>query len=162
MATQWHLNLRFLPGVERAARYRFTLDYRFDPKVTIGLEANGLDQLLPRLTWFVTPATQSMPSVVAGITGDRLSTPTGQAMFVTFSKSINDVVTPFVGLKYGLDQQAVAFPFGANFSLGQSTFQALYDGNGTHLILTQSAKGINYSFMLARMRFPGIGISYGF
>ncbi|MEZ0326288.1 MAG: hypothetical protein ACAH95_10310 [Fimbriimonas sp.] len=162
VATQWNINHRYIPGVDRAAQYRLTIDYKFDARTTVGWEANGYNQLLPRMTWFVTPEAQSMPSVVLGITGDRLSTPTGQALFLTFSKRFGPV-TPFAGIKYGLDEQAVAFPFGVNISYGDNMFQAINDGRHTHLIVTHSAaNGFNFSFILARMRYPGIGLSYGF
>jgi hypothetical protein len=162
VASEWNLNLRYIPGVEREARYRGTLDYRFNPRLTIGLETNGIDEVLPRATWFVTPATERLPSVVIGVTADRLSTPRGHAIFFTFSKALTPNLTPFVSIKYSTDDQLVAFPFGANLTFGSNTLQGLYDGKNTHLIATHSRNGINYNLMLARMRHLGVGISFGF
>jgi hypothetical protein len=120
--------------------------------------------VLPRATWFITPATARTPSVVLGVTSDRLSTPEGQAYFLTFAKSVGDgTITPFVSTKYSSADRMIAFPFGASFRLGQDvTVQVLNDSNYTHLLASRPVGQANVTLMLARMRHLGIGVSFGF
>jgi hypothetical protein len=120
--------------------------------------------VLPRATWFITPEGAGHPSVVLGFTADRLSTPEGHAVFLTFAKSISGVpITPFASIKYSTDDRMIAFPFGANFRVAERlTLQALYDGNYTHALLSHSGTEFTTSLILGRMKHPGIGISFGF
>jgi hypothetical protein len=139
------------------------LDYRLRPNLTIGLEHTpSRDEILPRATWFALGETESRPNVVFGVASDRLSTPEGQAYFVTFSKTI-DRWSPFVSLKYSSDDGMVAFPFGLNIRASDRlTAQLQNDGNYTHALLTYSFDWANVSLMLARMKHPGVAISFGF
>jgi hypothetical protein len=131
----------------------------------VGLEYNpGIEELLPRATWFVSPEGPGHPSVALGFTADRLSTPEGHAVFLTFAKSIPGTgITPFASVKYATENRMIAFPFGASARLGEDLIvQALYDGNHTHLLLTRLEPGLTVNLILARMKHPGIGVSFGF
>ncbi|HZH97723.1 MAG TPA: hypothetical protein VEX38_02025 [Fimbriimonadaceae bacterium] len=141
------------------------MDYRVTPRFTAGVEYHpAVGEILPRATWFVTPQTDRLPSVVLGATSDRLSTPRGQAYFATFSKSFKgSPVVPFVSIKYGSDEGRLAFPFGANLVVSERlTLQGLYDGNYSHGLVTYRFADVNVSFVLARMKHPGLSLSFGF
>lgn len=122
-----------------------------------------MDEVLPRATWFASPMTAELPSVTLGFTADRLSTPEGHAVFLTFSKSLESWVTPFVSVKYSTEDKMFAYPFGANFRVSPDlTLQTIYDGNYTHALLSGAAGNGTLSFVLARMKHPGISYSIGF
>lgn len=149
----------------REARQRYTLDWRALPNLSIGLEHEPESgEVLPRSTWFICRERHDRPSVTLGFTSDRLSTPEGQAVFLTFAKSFKDSpVTPFASVKYGTDKRRIAFPFGANFSIRPEwTLQALYDGNHTHLLMTRLEEWGSMSLILARTKHLGVGVSFGF
>lgn len=185
---EWTMNYRFIAIGDEQSRHRLTLDYTVTPRLSIGLEtafsgdhshpqpsfgsnplrylgnSTGTAPVLPRATWFVTPETEFTPSVVLGFTADRLSTPIGQAFFATFSKAFPEArVAPFVSVKYNTHDRSVAFPFGANVSLtDRLTFQAINDGDYTHLLLTFLGDQVSPSLILARTRYPGIAVTIGF
>ncbi|MCG9894525.1 MAG: hypothetical protein MH204_03500, partial [Fimbriimonadaceae bacterium] len=120
--------------------------------------------LMPRFTWFVTPAAGELPSVVFGMGSDRLSIPRGQAFFLTFSRSIPGTpVSPFVSAKYATFTNRLAVPFGANVQLAPGlTFQGINDGEYTHLLLTRQLGDLGLTLLAARSRNLGIQINYGF
>jgi hypothetical protein len=135
------------------------------PRLTVGVETHPeIREVLPRATWFVTPATERTPSVAFGVTSDRLSTPEGQAYFLTFAKPVGDGrLTPFVSTKYSSADRMIAFPFGASLQAGhQVTLQVLNDGNYTHFLATRPVGQANVTVMLARMRHLGVAVSVGF
>lgn len=164
MATSWNLNVRWIGIDEKPARERLTLDYRLNPRLTAGLEINGVGEVLSRATWFMSPPVRDQPSLVLGFSADRLSTPKGHAVFLTASKAVTGArFMPFGSIKYSTFDGGVAFPFGTNVLLGdEMTLQALYDGNYTHLLLTKSGKGMTVSAVLARMKHIGVAVSVGF
>ena len=163
VATQWNLNVRYIPGVEKNARFRATADFRITPRFTIGVETSSAPETLPRATWFVTPESNDVPSVVLGVTADRLSTPKGEAIFLTLAKAIPGAsVTPFVSAKYSTDEKRTYIPFGANFTFDKILLQALYDGRKTHLIATHSFGNVNANVIYARLQYLGFGLSVGF
>lgn len=156
---------RWLASGPEDARRRWTLDKSLNPRLTVGLEYTpSQNEVLPRATWFATPAKGSLPSVALGWTSDRLSTPKGQAVFMTFSQHIPESpVTLISSLKWSTDKSRLAFPFGANLKLGdQAVLQAIHDGDYTHLLLTRIERGWSASFVLARTRYPGMHFSYQF
>lgn len=181
----WNLAVRYVAIDEVAARYRMSLDYRLTPRLSVGIERAGADQgdqqagefglgwlarsdgdalLMPRASWFITPEAGLWPSAVLGVGSDRLSIPRGQGYFLTFAKNVPETpFSPFVSLKYGTDKERLAFPFGINVRLDSiHTFQAINDGEYTHLLLTRIGDPVSVSFMLARSEYPGIAISFGF
>lgn len=119
---------------------------------------------MPRATWFVTPPRDEYPSFVIGVTSDRLATPKGQAVFGTISRSYFDgVVSPFVSLKYSTEAGTFAVPFGANIRFAEHwTLQGMNDGRHTHFLVTHLQDGVSYSFVLARSRYPGVSVGFGF
>ncbi len=184
----WTFGYRYVNMDDVKVRHRFTLDYRVSPRLSVGVERSGGDSslaevstfedglfdflrdsdgdapMLPRASWFVTPQGESTPSVVLGFTSDRLSTPRGQAFFATFSKSFSGVpVMPFVSVKTNSFGGKTAFPFGANWVIdGRHVVQAINDGDYTHLLFTRLEGKANVSLLLARTKYFGMTVSYGF
>lgn len=138
------------------------LDYRLRNNLTVGLEHDGESEVLPRFTWFAVPMTDKHPSLTIGMSSDRLSIPRGSAIFFTASKTVaGSSVTPFVSAKYATDTKDWAIPFGVNLMQNGNTLQAIHDGAHTHLIYTMPKKFGSVSFMLGRMKHPGLSISVG-
>ncbi|QYK54449.1 MAG: hypothetical protein KF824_06005 [Fimbriimonadaceae bacterium] len=182
------LNYRFIAINDPKSRHRFSLDYAVSPRLTIGLERSGTDDnpnptgefsdnptdwlrfsdgdalILPRFSWFATPEGKDHPSVMVGMASDRLSTPTGQAFFATFSKSIpGSQFTPFVSVKTNTTDGRTVFPYGVNFALkNDMVLQAINDGDYTHLLFTKMTNRAAYSLILARTRYVGFSVTVGF
>lgn len=165
IGTEWSISIRGIDSRDPETHWRTTLDYRITPKLAGGIEFNPhTREVQPRATWFVTPQTANLPSVVIGASADRLSTPEGHAVFLTLAKSFADSpITPFLSAKYSTSSRQFAYPFGANARLGKDiTLQSLYDGNYTHLLLTKSFGMSSASLIFARTRHWGFQFSIGF
>jgi YHS domain-containing protein len=187
LANRWTLSYRYVN--ERnwvAARHRVSLDYALSPRLAVGIERAGSDNashkartngllntlrfsdgdtaLMPRASWFITGDGRNHPSLVLGMASDRLSTPHGQAFFLTAAKSIpNSPLTPFISVKNNTWNGRTVFPFGANLRLAPGyTFQAIHDGDHTHLLLTKLGKNSTYSLLLAQSKYVGFAWSVGF
>lgn len=164
MASVWNLHVRWI-DIDGDARTRATLDYRLSPRLTAGLEANpDANEVLPRATWFALLQTEKMPSVTLGVASDRLSTPEGYAGFLTFARSLKGgCVSVFGSVKLSSINRAVAYPFGANFRLGDwHVLQVINDGNYTHALLTHLADDVAITAVWARMRHFGVQLGFGF
>lgn len=184
----WTVNYRFLAMDDVAARHRLSVDYAVASNFSIGLERSGSDTqtdlvpafgddpfgylsksdgdalVMPRFTWFVTPETASTPSVVLGAASDRLSTPRGQAFFLTFAKSFEgSPLTPFVSVKTNTYDGRTVFPFGVNWNFAPTwTLQAINDGDYTHFLATKMYDKAAVSLILARSRHIGFSVAFGF
>lgn len=187
-AGQWMASYRYIAIDDVKARHRFTLDYAVTPRLTIGLERSGSDTnpnpvpkftdrpgdylrfsdgdalVLPRFSWFITPEGEDHPSLLVGSASDRLSTPTGQAFFLTASKHIpNSPVTPFVSIKTNTTDGRTVFPFGVNYALPNNfVIQAINDGDYTHFLFTKMMDRAAFSLLLARSQYIGFSVTYGF
>lgn len=188
LPTLWTFSYRFVATPDESAQHRFVLDYRLTPNLSIGIEraggasgvgmypsagrdpygylrdSNANAPIMPRLTWFVTPETESTPSFVVGFTSDRLSTPRGQAYFATFAKSIPDMpLAVFASVKWSNFDDRVAYPFGFNWMIDRDwTLQTVNDGDYTHMLLTRIHDGAAYSLVAARMKWLGFMVTVGF
>lgn len=184
----WTFNYRYIAIDEVAARHRFSLDYAVTSNFSVGIERSGSDTqtdmvprfeddpwgylrksdgdspILPRFTWFVTPETASTPSVVFGTAADRLSTPRGQAFFLTFAKSFKgSPLTPFVSIKTNTYDGRTVYPFGVNWNFAPTwTLQAINDGDYTHFLATKMFDRAAVSLILARSRYIGFSVAVGF
>lgn len=142
-----------------------TLDRTLNRHLSIGLEYNPLTkEVQPRATWFISSEAHGRPSVVLGFSADRLAVERGHNVFLTFSKSYaGGKLLPFVSVKTTTMKPTLAFPFGLNANLGTGlTFQALYDSNYTHLLLTYSERDWSASALWARTRYWGVQVGYRF
>jgi hypothetical protein len=165
IAHRWTFNSRFIAIEDPDAAQRFTLDYRLNPQLSVGLEHTpSRQEFLPRASWFVVGQRGSVPSLVVGFASDRLTTPRGSAVFLTATRTeANSPIVPFVSVKYATEKDRFYFPAGFNVSLDEGwVFQTLYDGSHTHFVLTRTAGGATLSALLARHRYPGLQVGFGF
>lgn len=184
---KWTINMRYVAiNSPVSARYRFSIDHAVLPNLTLGLERAGGDisssvgnkqglfnylrrsdgnaPVMPRFSWFITPETKTTPSLVIGSVADRLSTPKGQAFFLTASKMITGAhLTPFVSVKTNSYEGKTVYPFGVNWAARNDlTLQAVNDGDYSHFLLTQVNGQTAYSLLLARGKYLGFSVSFGF
>lgn len=185
--TKYSLSYRYI-NIDKqiSARHRWTFDYAVSPRLSVGIERAGSDSLvgpintkgigtylknsdgdapiLPRMSWLATPESATVPGVVIGFTSDRLSTPRGQAIFLTAAKHLpGGPLTAFASIKTSTFGGRTAFPFGVNTMLAPSwTLQTINDGDYTHLLLSKVLGTSSYSLIWARTRYLGFGVSIGF
>jgi len=187
LANRWTLSMRYINERRHtASRQRISIDYALSPRLSVGLERSGSDDstgpkktngifntlrfsdgdtpILPRASWFITTEGKHHPSLVLGLTSDRLSTPHGQAFFLTAAHTIKGVpITPFVSVKTNSFDGKTVFPFGANLQVApRFTLQAINDGDYTHLLLTHLGQRQTMSIMLAKSKYLGFAWSVGF
>ncbi len=112
----------------------------------------------------MTPMQGLWPSVTLGAAADRLSTDRGHALFVTVGHGLGTLpIGVFASLKYSTWDRSFAFPFGANYMVAMgTTFQAVYDGRHTHLMLSHSFEHFGLTLHLARVKHPGLQASFRF
>ncbi|MCB0824974.1 MAG: YHS domain-containing protein [Armatimonadetes bacterium] len=184
----WTFTYRYVNIDDPKAQHRFSLDYAVNPRLYVGIERSGSDNavmpvprfqddpfdylrksdgdalILPRFSWFITPEGDNHPSLLVGMASDRLSTPRGQAFFLTASKHIKDTpITPFVSVKTNTWGGRTVFPFGVNVTLpNDMIFQGINDGDYSHFLLTKMANQQAYSLLLARGKHLGFVVSWGF
>lgn len=165
-----------------------TLDYAVSPRLTVGIERSGSDSstapvpnfsdapfdwlrfsdgdalIIPRFSWFISPEKAHHPSLLLGMASDRLSTPQGQAFFLTAGKSIpNTPASVFISIKTNTTEGKTVYPFGANFQLGNSfVLQAINDSDYTHILLTKLTPMASYSILWARTKHLGFQIGVAF
>lgn len=188
LAAKWMFGYRYVGTPEVGPRHRFTLDYAVTPRLTVGIERSGSDSrthpvipasenffdwlrtsdgdalVMPRASWFATPQGKNHPSVVFGMASDRLSTPHGQAFFVTFAKTIpGSSVTPFVSVKTNTYEGKTVAPFGVNFGFGNDhVLQVINDGDYTHWLFTRMLDKTAVSLLYAKTQYWGFSVSMGF
>lgn len=188
MGHQFVMTYRFVGIDDPKAQHRFTLDYAVTPNFSVGIERSGSDSrvgpnttlddgffdylrysdgdatILPRFSWFITPEKGWAPSLVFGAASDRLSTPRGQAFFLTAGHSIPGTkLFPFVSVKTNSFDGKTVFPFGLNIGLdGGYVIQAINDGDYSHFLFTKMMDHMHVSLLLARSEYIGFVVAVGF
>jgi hypothetical protein len=131
----------------------------------IGVEYNPLvSQVGPLFNYRLMREGPERPAIVIGTSSDRLGTPEGfQSYYVTVSKEVADGVGLYVGASYSEFEDKILWPAGASFVFDDHWSSLIsYDGRNFHPIVTYGWDRYSVSFLLARMRNPGVSISVGF
>jgi hypothetical protein len=95
------------------ARLRFTATYAINERLSLGIEANPLDDDYgPLANWRVLDETARRPALILGTSSDRIGTPSGRAVFATLSKDLESwsglPIAPYAGIAFG-DYAGIAF-----------------------------------------------------
>ena len=144
------------------------LVYRAHPDFKIGIEANILaDEVGLVANWRALRETRSRPAIIFGTSSDRIGTPSGQAWFVTASKSLHHVIglpiAPYAGASYSGYEDRVIYPFGVNVALPRGfSAMAMNDGVHTHLSASYARRNVSVTLLLVERRDPGITIGVTF
>jgi hypothetical protein len=162
----WTVSARFVDTDVDRARWRFTAQYRFTLRFQAGIEFNpGEGEIGPLANWIVLPESARYPMISLGTSSDRIGTQEGErAYYATFAKSFPSVgVAPYVSISYSESDDAINFPFGANYQIDDRFgVMGMYDGHKSHLILNYRHDNMNIGLMWIWLKRPGISVSWGF
>lgn len=128
--------------------------YQVTERLSIGLEANPIDDDYgPLANWRALDETETRPALIFGTSSDRIGTPSGRAVYGTFSKDLESIlgipVAPYVGVNYsGFDHDFDAIG-GLNIRWPEKiTSTHLYDGENIHHIIARDVESVNLGFLI--------------
>ena len=161
---RWSYGVRFIPNVIDRAKWRNTLTYQVNSRLSIGIEYNPIAKKGSPLANFVAiKETKNRPALILGTSSDRIGTPSGQSFYATFSKNLKRETTlpiaPYGGITYSSYQNrfrpiaGLNIQYPNNFS---STF--LFDGVHAHQLYNYNYKRHQFGFMLVKNK--TVGFSY--
>jgi hypothetical protein len=137
---------------------------RVSPRLQIGAEWNpAANELGPVANWVVSPESEHRPMISLGTSSDRIFSPPGyQSYYATFAKRVGKV-SPYVSLFYSEWERGFIFPFGVTIPLNEHwELLPMNDGRNTHVLLTHKLEKMSMSFMLVKMRHPGLSLGFSF
>ncbi|MCW5961520.1 MAG: hypothetical protein KIS76_15255 [Pyrinomonadaceae bacterium] len=165
---KWTYGTRFIPDIINRAKWRNTLTYQVNSRLSVGIEYNPLaGKLSPLANFVAVTETEKRPALILGTSSDRIGTPSGQSFYATFSKNLKREtglpIAPYVGLTYGTYENRVRPIGGLNIYLtkGFST-TILFDGVKVHPLLNYSNGRHQFGFMLAQGKKAGFSYSVSF
>ncbi|MCB8932982.1 MAG: hypothetical protein M9921_08005 [Fimbriimonadaceae bacterium] len=160
------MTLRFADVDVDRARTRVNLFYRFAPNFQAGLEWNpGERELGPVANWILAPESKHRPMTTVGTSSDRIFSPRGtQAYYATLAKSLPWTgSSAYVSFSYSEWEDTLLVPFGSTFEVArQWDLTGMHDGRNTHALVTYKMPEANVSFLMIKMRYPGISLGFGF
>ena len=159
---KWSYGVRFIPDVIDRAKWRNTLTYQVNSRLSIGIEYNPIAGKASPLANFVAiKETKKRPALILGTSSDRIGTPSGQSFYATFSKNLQREtslpISPYFGITYSSFQDrfrpigGINIQYPKNFS---STF--LFDGVHGHQLYNYSFKRHQFGFLLVRNKTAGV------
>lgn len=139
------------------------------PRLSIGLEWNPLaDEVGPLANFIAVREGARRPSIMFGVSSDRIGTPDGTAYFMTIAKDLESVVgwpiAPYVGASYGTWDDELRAIGGLRARLGRRVaIQAIYDGVNLHPSLEVNFSGAHtLSFIWVETEMFGVAYSIAF
>ena len=162
--------MRVIPDAVKRARWRNTLQFRFLPRFTAGVELNLLsdeEKVNPLANYLALTETQTRPALIFGTSSDRIGTPTGQSFYGTVSKDLKPhtgiPIAPYAGVAFGTYEDKWRAISGVNirFPLNFSSL-IIYDGVKVHPTASWSYQNFTFTFLLAAGKDPGLGLSAAF
>ena len=133
------LGLRWIPGIDvKRAELRTTLMYRLTPTFMAGIEVNPLANDVGLLAnWLALPETANRPGLIFGTSSDRIGTPSGRAVYGTFTKDLEGwtglPIAPYAGVAYGtFDDEFVGIGGLRIAWSGRLSSTSLWDGHNLH------------------------------
>ncbi|MCI0330818.1 MAG: hypothetical protein L0196_07690 [candidate division Zixibacteria bacterium] len=170
MEGRWIAAVRVIPDAVKRARWRNTLQFRFLPTLSAGVELNLLSEkeiANPLANWLAVTETKTRPALIFGTSSDRIGTPTGQSFFGTLSKDLKShtgiPIAPYAGVTYGTYEDkwrpigGVNIRFPHNFSS-----LIIFDGVKLHPTAGWSYRNFTFTFLLAAGQDPGLAASVAF
>jgi hypothetical protein len=165
---RWTLGVRLLTNQIPRAAVRFTLTYKFHPRVQAGIEYNPrAGEFKPLANILLLTETRRRPALMIGTSTDRIGTPSGQSFYVTLSKNLRREtglpIAPYVGATYGTFDHRVRPIGGLNISLPKGfSILATYNGVNVHPLLIFSHGRHALSLIMVKGRDPGMSYSVTF
>ena len=165
---KWTYGTRFIPDILDRAKWRNTLTYQVNPRLSVGIEYNPLAGKVSPLANFVAiTETKKRPALILGTSSDRIGTPSGQSFYATFSKNLQREtgipISPYFGVTYGTFDNKLRPIGGLNISL-PSNFSStiLFDGVKIHPLINYNYNRHQFGFMLVESKKPGFSYSVSF
>ncbi len=124
---KWTYGTRFIPNIINRAKWRNTLTYQVNSRLSVGVEYNPLAGKVSPLANFVAMTeTEKRPALILGTSSDRIGTPSGQSFYATFSKNLKREtglpIAPYFGVTYGTYENRFRPIGGLNISLPKELF----------------------------------------
>ncbi len=164
---KFSFSARFTDLTVDRARWRFTADYLFHPRVNAGLEINPVvEEIGIRGNIRIIYENRYWPNLSFGTSSDRIGTPKGnQCYFLTLAKTLPMLsVAPYVSLNYSEFEDGLNFPFGASVHIvDHFSGMLMNDGRKPHAMLNyDSGHGWGLTAIWVWFEHPGAAFSYGF
>lgn len=160
--------MRYIPNILNRAKWRNTLTYQVNERLSVGVEYNPLaGKISPLANFVAVKETENRPSLILGTSSDRIGTPSGQSFYATLSKSLeretNLPIAPYVGIAYGTYENRARIIGGLNIYLPKGfSSTILFDGVKIHPLLNYTRGRHQFGFMLAQGKKAGFSYSISF
>jgi len=165
---KWTYGVRFIPNVIDRAKWRNTLTYQVNSRLSVGVEYNPLaGKVSPLANFVAVTETERRPALILGTSSDRIGTPSGQSFYATASKSFEKEtglpIAPYVGVSYGTYEKRARLIGGLNvyFPKGFSS-TILFDGVKVHPTFNYSYGRHQFGLILVEGKKAGVNYSVSF
>lgn len=165
---RWTYGVRFIPNIITRAKWRNTLTYQVNPRLSVGIEYNPLaGKVSPLANFVAVTETGKRPALIFGTSSDRIGTPSGQSFYATVSKSLEREtglpIAPYFGVTYGTYEHRFRPIGGLNIFLPKNfSTTILFDGVKVHPLLNYNHKRHQFGFMVAGGKKAGFSYSVSF
>lgn len=158
-------SLRWIPDEIDRARLRTTLMYVFHPRLRAGIEWNPLaDDWSPLVNVHLVEESEKKPTVIFGVSSDRIGTPDGKSYYLTMAKDLRREtglrVAPYVGVAHGTYESRTRAIGGLNVDFGGGvSLMGLFDGVHGHAVASvqRGKHGVSMVFVRYTKR---VGFAY--
>lgn len=165
---KWTYGVRFIPNVIDRAKWRNTLVYQVNERLSLGVEYNPLaGKVSPLANFVAVTETETRPAIILGTSSDRIGTPSGQSFYVTASKSLETEtglpIAPYIGVAYGTYASKARIIGGLNIYLPRGLSSTiLFDGVKVHPLLNYNYRRHQFGFILVEGKKPGFSYNISF
>ncbi|CAN5404056.1 hypothetical protein BH20ACI2_BH20ACI2_09150 [soil metagenome] len=165
---KWTYGVRFIPNTIDRAKWRNTLVYQVNSRLSLGIEYNPLaGKVSPLANVVALTETENRPAIILGTSSDRIGTPSGQSFYVTASKSLEREtslpIAPYIGVAYGTYEDRARIIGGLNIYLLRGfSSTVLFDGVKVHPLLNYSYGRHQLGFVLVEGKKPGVSYNISF
>ena len=160
--------MRFIPNIIDRAKWRNTLTYQVNSRLSVGVEYNPLaGKVSPLANFVAVTETEKRPAIILGTSSDRIGTPSGQSFYATASKNLEKEtglpIAPYFGIAYGTYENRLRPIGGLNVYLPKGfSSTILFDGVKVHPLLNYTNGRHQFGFMLAQGKKAGFSYSVSF
>jgi hypothetical protein len=165
---KWTYGVRFIPDIINRAKWRNTLTYQVNSRLSVGIEYNPLaGKVSPLANFVAVTETEKRPALILGTSSDRIGTPSGQSFYATLSKNLeretNLPIAPYFGITYGTYEKRFRPIGGLNIYFPKNfSSTILFDGVKVHPLLNYNYGRHQFGFMLAQGKKAGFSYSVSF
>ena len=165
---RWTYGVRFIPNIIDRAKWRNTLTYQVNSRLSVGVEYNPLaGKVSPLANFVAVTETEKRPAIILGTSSDRIGTPSGQSFYATASKNLEKEtglpIAPYFGIAYGTYENRLRPIGGLNVYLPKGfSSTILFDGVKVHPLLNYTNGRHQFGFMLAQGKKAGFSYSVSF